>query len=190
MRYAEFERDPARRPPRRHVALREGTSEADYAACARLIAAREEGGFHEWLGRTREHAQKPRNALLVAESDIDGIVGYGRITWVPTPRFPAPDAAPEGYYLGGLIVADAYRRMGIGQRLTVARLRFIQRRAGDAWYLVNQGNRASIVLHERLGFHEATRRFTFPGVTFEGEGGIVGHRRFDARGTRCEGCTD
>jgi len=189
MRYAEFDPDPVRRPHRRHVALREAISEADYLACARLITARESGGLGTWVERTRKHAQGPRNALLVAESERDGIVAYGRVTWVPRPRYPAADAAPEGYYLGGLIVADSHRRMGIGQRLTVARLRFIQRRAGDAWYLVNVDNDASVRLHERLGFHEATRDFSFPGVMFDGDGGgMIGHRRFDNRGTRCEGC--
>ncbi|GLZ81690.1 hypothetical protein Afil01_64970 [Actinorhabdospora filicis] len=190
MHYAEFDPDPNHRPPRRHVALREATTEADYFACAKLISGHEDGDVRQWLDRTRRHAHGPRNALLVAESATDGIVAYGRVTWFPQPRYPGLDAAPEGYYLGGLIVADDHRRMGIGQRLTLARMRFIQRRSGDAWYLVNQTNAASILLHERLGFHEATRKFTFPGVSFEAPGGLVGHRRFDNRGVICPGCAE
>ncbi len=37
----------------------------------------------------------------------------------------------------------------------------------------NARNTASIELHERFGFEEITRRFSFPGLTFKGGEGIL-----------------
>ncbi len=91
----------------------------------------------------------------------------------PAPRAPLVPLAPEGWYLGGVIVRPAWRRRGIGAALTAERLAWIAQRAGEAYYFVNARNRASIALHEPFGFVEVTRDFAFPGVTFEGGEGIL-----------------
>jgi hypothetical protein len=46
-------------------------------------------------------------------------------------------------------------------------------RAEEMWYFTNAGNRASLRLHEALGFAEVSRDFMFPGVTFKGGVGVL-----------------
>lgn len=85
----------------------------------------------------------------------------------------AADCAPAGYYLVGLAVGSECRRQGVGTALTVARLDWVGQLASQAWYFANAGNVASMRLHERLGFREVTRAFSFPGVSFAGGVGIL-----------------
>jgi RimJ/RimL family protein N-acetyltransferase len=115
--------------------------------------------------------------LLVAEH-AGGIGGFGRITYLARERDASAHAVPEGYYLGGLFVATALRRLGIGLALTRARMDWVFERADRVWYFANARNVASIALHERAGFEEVTRRFEVPGVTFDGgEGALFVARR-------------
>ena len=114
----------------------------------------------------------PERHLVVAV-DRRAIVGYGRARlFEPSADAPA-DTAPRGYYLTGLFVDPRHRRRGIGEVLTTARLDWIAERAADAWFFANARNVTSIRLHERLGFEEATRHFSFPGLTFDGGEGIL-----------------
>jgi L-amino acid N-acyltransferase YncA len=53
------------------------------------------------------------------------------------------------------------------------RLDWIRRRAAEAWFFANARNTASIALHRELGFEEVSRRFSFPGLTFDGGDGIL-----------------
>jgi ribosomal protein S18 acetylase RimI-like enzyme len=100
-------------------------------------------------------------------------VGYGRARlFEPAPDAPA-DTVPPGYYLTGLFVLPEQRGRGIGTALTRVRLDWIGERAADAWFFANARNTASIELHRRLGFEEVSRRFSFPGLTFEGGEGIL-----------------
>ncbi len=99
-----------------------------------------------------------------------GIAKIRRFT--PPPDSP-PNMAPAGWYLSGVIVAEDYRRRGIGRRLTQARLNWIAERDRAAYYFSNARNRASIDLHRAFGFVELTRDFTFPGASFEGGVGIL-----------------
>ena len=52
-------------------------------------------------------------------------------------------------------------------------------RAEEMWYFTNAGNRASLRLHEALGFAEVTRDFVFPGVTFTGGVGVLCRAKLD-----------
>jgi ribosomal protein S18 acetylase RimI-like enzyme len=105
--------------------------------------------------------------LVVAEVD-EMILGYGRAgVFEPEPD-AAADTAPRGYYLTGVFVSHDQRRGGIGAALTQARLDWIGERADEAWFFANARNVASIELHLRFGFEEVTRRFSFPGLTFDG----------------------
>ena len=72
-----------------------------------------------------------------------------------------------------MIVAPALQRRGVGAELTRRRLQWIAERAGEAFYFVDAENRASRALHERFGFAELTRDFTYPGVTFPEGGGVL-----------------
>lgn len=101
------------------------------------------------------------------------IIGYGRARLhEPEPEAPA-DTAPRGYYLTGVFVRPDQRRGGTGAALTQARLDWISGRADDAWFFANARNTTSIELHRRFGFEEVTRRFSFPGLTFDGGEGIL-----------------
>jgi ribosomal protein S18 acetylase RimI-like enzyme len=80
---------------------------------------------------------------------------------------------PEGWYLGGVVVDPLQRRRGIGARLTRERLAWIAARAGQAYYFVNERNRASIDLHARLGFRELARDIRVTGLTFTGGVGLL-----------------
>jgi GNAT superfamily N-acetyltransferase len=74
----------------------------------------------------------------------------------------------------GLLVDERWRRSGLGERLTAARLAWVWEHAQACWFFANARNRASLDLHAKLGFHEVTRAFTFPGVTFDGGEGFLG----------------
>ncbi|GAA4903473.1 ribosomal protein S18 acetylase RimI-like enzyme [Stackebrandtia albiflava] len=188
MRYVEYESTPGRRLPKMAVAVRLSDRPQDLVVCAALSAEYNGEEPRRALVNAQQHVAKPRNALFVATGPDGGIVGYARISYVTTPPNPAPDSAPEGYYLGGMVIDPRFRRRGVGTRLTTERLKFIANRSADAWYLVNKDNRASIALHVAHDFHETTREFTFPGVVFDGPGGILCHKRLDESATRCRGC--
>jgi aminoglycoside 6'-N-acetyltransferase I len=101
--------------------------------------------------------------------------------WGKTHYWAGADApAPAGHYLGGVTVDPSFRRRGIGTALTQARLDWIWQRAGDAWYVVNVDNRASIDLHSRWGFVEVARAARFHTTEFAGGVGLL------MRGTRPE----
>jgi len=101
--------------------------------------------------------------LVVAEAD-ERIVGFGRIRRFEHPPACPADVAPDGWYLLGVQVSPAFRRAGIGTALTRVRLRWIARRADEAFYFTQAGNRASILLHRNLGFREIARDLEFPGA--------------------------
>jgi len=110
--------------------------------------------------------------LLVAELD-SRVAGFARIKYFRPSSSVPTNTCPEGWYLTGVIVAPRYRRQGIASALTRARLNWIAKRAGQAYYFANAQNRVSIELHERFGFVELTRDFVYPDVTFTGGEGIL-----------------
>lgn len=113
--------------------------------------------------------------VLVAENDDGDVVG-----WAKTHHWRHDDPpAPGGHYLGGVTVAEPWRRYGIGTALTEHRLAWIHERAEVAWCVTNARNEASIALHEGLGFREVTRGSRFHTTTFDGGVGVL----FRADGT-------
>ena len=156
----------------RPYVFREG-SVPDIEACVALalLAAPEHGptGWRESLLRDIENSE---HYLVVSETRGE-IIGYGRARlFEPEPDAPA-DTAPCGYYLTGVFVRPDQRRCGVGEALTHARLEWISTKAAYAWFFTNARNVASIRLHRRLGFEEITRRFSFPGLRFDGGEGIL-----------------
>lgn len=188
MRYVPYDASPSDKPPRMAIAVRLSDRPQDLIVCARLSAEYNGEEERAALVNAQQHVNKPRNALFVAVAPTDEVVGYARVSWVNRAVDAAANAAPKGYYLGGMVIDERFRRRGVGTRLTDARMKFIRARAPQAWYLVNQDNQASIDLHVPHGFHEATRDFTFPGVILDGPGGILCHARFDRRADICPGC--
>ena len=119
--------------------------------------------------------------LLLIAQHCDEVVGFGRVLYcVPEAESP-PNVAPEGWYLGGVVVSANHRRRGIGRELTRRRLEWlIARGVRVAWFVVNADNRASIDLHGAFGFRESTRDFVQKGVTFSGRGiGILFRAELD-----------
>ena len=79
------------------------------------------------------------------------VVAYGRVVrFEPEPA--TPDPAPRGWYLLGLVVDQAWRRRGIGEALTAARMTWVAGRADRIYYFTAHENRVSQELHRRLGF--------------------------------------
>jgi ribosomal protein S18 acetylase RimI-like enzyme len=160
--------------------IREGR-DADLEQCVALaIVAAPERSAGDWREALAREINSREHRLVVAESG-GAISGYGRASlFEPEPEAPV-DTAPRGYYLTGVFVHPSQRRTGIGAALTQARLDWISERAADAWFFANARNAASIALHERFGFEEVTRRFSFPGLRFDGGEGILFRLRFDHR---------
>lgn len=188
MRYVPYDPAPSHRPPKAAVAIRVATELDELIGCARLSAEYNEEDYRTALVNVQRHLIRPRNCVHIAVAPGERIVGYGRTTWVQTPPDPPPNVTPQGYYLGGLVVAADYRRRGVGDRLTAERLKLIGQRKQDAWYLVNRRNTASIALHDAHGFHESTRDFVFPGLVADEPGGILLHARLGPDASDCPGC--
>jgi ribosomal protein S18 acetylase RimI-like enzyme len=125
----------------------------------------------------------PERMLHVAD-DGGRIVAYARSAVFAPPADAPAKAAPAGWYLLGLVVDPAYRRRGIGQALTVARMAAIGKRADAVWYFANARNQASLDLHRDLGFVEVSRDFWFPDVTFEGGVGVLARADLSPRTER------
>lgn len=145
---------------------------ADCAAVAAIEAARD--GVDVELARRRYEVDLGDASRFVVVAVVDGeVVGFGRAGYIPRAQSDEPRPLPEGWYLLGLIVVDAWRRRGVGRALTEARLRWIAERAGVVRYFANVRNLASLRLHAQLGFVEVTHDFSGPGLSFEGGEGVL-----------------
>ena len=110
--------------------------------------------------------------LFVAEVAGE-IVGYARAVTYASGADAPPDVVPDGIYLMGLVVAEGWRRKGIAEQLTTARLEWGWARGDVVWYFASADNRPSLDLHSQLGFREVTRAFSYPGLTFTGGVGVL-----------------
>jgi ribosomal protein S18 acetylase RimI-like enzyme len=175
-RFAEYKPRPggtkARRRARADAQIVAATKR-DADAIARLTFEREGGTYQaarkrvdRWLAAATKDS---KNLMLVARVGRS-VVGYGRAGFVRG-RTDEDTDVPEGWYLGGVVVAPLLRRRVIVTLLTRRRIEWIaERGATEVYYFVNSLNRASIELHTPFGFIEVRRDFRFPGVTFSGGG--------------------
>lgn len=100
-------------------------------------------------------------------------IAFGRARRYECHADAAQDHVPAGWYLGGVIVEEAWRRRGIARALTAHRIEWIGERAREVYYVANRRNRASLELHAAFGFMKLNRSFTLPGVLFQGgDGGL------------------
>jgi ribosomal protein S18 acetylase RimI-like enzyme len=165
MGFADYQPEESRRGLSTAISVREALPD-DLAACARLIVTRTGGDVEDRRSRLQADLENPDSYVAVAASG-DEVVGYGGVIHHKlTPDHP-PGTAPTGYYLIGLIVAPGWRRHGIGELLTVDRMRWTADRADTIWYFANVANLAIQDLHQSLGFEEVTRDFTFPGAPLQ-----------------------
>ena len=107
------------------------TAEARDLAGLALIAA-------EWEGSTQtvqlklfekhlSHQETSQSLILVAEV-VGMVAGFGKCAYCKPPEDALANAAPDGWYLTGVIVAPQFRRRRIGHQLTQARLQWLARR--------------------------------------------------------------
>ena len=163
--FSTYEPDSVARTPVKHE-VREAV-QGDVESCVRIMMAREAGDHGRWRSRQRQCVESEAEGFFVAE--IEGaIAGFGRVQLPPPPKDPPPNGVPLGWYLIGVMVDSRWRRRGLGDSLTLARLGWVQQRANEVWYFANAKNRASIDLHEKYGFVKVTRDSTVAGVTFDG----------------------
>src|SRR5438477_12582908 len=85
-------------------------------------------------GNTPEEAAQRAQRVLSAPSESNRafvahvgsrVVGYGRAVYVSNTDQSAPDSAPHGWYMMGVIVTAEFRRRGVGTELTRHRLNWI-----------------------------------------------------------------
>ena len=158
--FADYRPDDSRQDPGTQVEVRPARIE-DLDACARLIVTRTGGPTAERLERLKADLQHPDRYTVVA--CVDGeVIGYGAVIHHELSPTDPPTTAPTGYYLIGLIVSPDWRRHGIGDLITVERMRWTAERADAIYYFANVANGAILDLHQRFGFTELTRDFTFP----------------------------
>ena len=169
--YARYQPGGTRRRLTAPVTIRP-PHEGDLDACAALIVARSGGDVHARRRRLATDLTDPGQYLAIAAVGRE-VVGFGQVMSFTAGPQPQSDVAPDGYYLVGLIVASDWRRHGIGERLTEARMDWVARRAHVVWAFANAANGPTLDLHRRLGFVEVTHSFTYPGVTFDGGVGVL-----------------
>lgn len=145
----------------------------DRAACARLAVERNGGDPRTWEARFTTDFADATVLVTVADLDEEGVVGVGRVGWMTMDGEASDDGTPDGYYLTDLIVAPAWRRHGLGEAITRARLAWVWERSDTAWYVVNASNLPSLDLHSRLGFRVVTDDVSLSGVTFVGGRGLL-----------------
>lgn len=143
----------------------------DLPFTAALAARREGGVIEEWAAIHGRLFDDERRVLLVAEHHRE-VIGYAWLAWL-TPEADGGHSAPDGWYLSGVVVAPAFRRRGVGRRLTQARVDWVLERGESAFYVVSASNQASRTLHAELGFREVASDFVLPGVVFANHDGIL-----------------
>jgi len=149
---------------------------SDLVEVAEIAAEREGQTLREWrlvFEQFLEESQTTERSLLLVAGLHEGVIGYGKAAYFTPPAGSAPNVAPEGWYLTGVVVRPEFRRRGVGKALTTARLAWIAARSAIVYYVANERNRVSIELHRAFGFSERTRDFYHPGVSFTDGAGIL-----------------
>ena len=166
-RFADFRPDVRRCPTA--VTVRPANP-GDFGAMARIQRRAGRAAHPESYRRA---VTDPDVYVVVAEcaspTGDPVVVGWGQTYHHET----ATDAAPAGYYLGGVTVDPDWRRRGVAASLTAARVQWVARRADEVFYVVNPRNLASIELHRPWGFEEVTRAPRLTGIEFDGGVGIL-----------------
>ncbi len=150
--------------------------ESDLDELAGIAAEWEGENVEDWLPimqQAFEESRRSDRSLLLVATFSGLALGYGRATFFSPPGNSPSNAAPEGWYLTGVVVRPGYRRRGVGAELTRERLARIAPLSTKAYYFANARNAVTIELHRRFGFQEMTRDFWFPRVRFTDGTGIL-----------------
>ncbi|MHB1533128.1 MAG: GNAT family N-acetyltransferase [Acidimicrobiales bacterium] len=167
-RFAAFDERHRRHDAELSVRL---AGEDDLAPLAQLAEAHS-GVSGGWAERLEADLSDDDRALFVAEVE-QAVAGYGRVRWFSPPPGSPTATGPAGWYLGGLVVAPAWRGCGAGAALTWARVGWVAESADEVWHYANARNAVSLALHAAVGFEEVTRDFSVPGVSFDGGVGVL-----------------
>ncbi len=138
---------------------------SDISACVAILREHDPSQHaQEWVARLARNVSDPDKGPVVAVID-DLVVGYARTMSFHRDAESPADAAPNGYYLLGVVIALSHRRRGVGRLLTEERLRWlVERGATSVYYYTHSNNVASERLHEQVGFRRLTRKFWFPAL--------------------------
>lgn len=174
--FAQYDPQAQRRPlPPGELCVRAATS-ADLDALADIAHAREGGdraAHRQGLESELHRHATTGDALLLAGCVGGRTAAFGRCgCFTPPPAAPA-NCIPPGWYLTGVVVRSADRRLGLGTALTQARIAWIFERSARVYYFVNSRNAASIALHARLGFREVARDIWTPTRGFDAGIGLL-----------------
>jgi ribosomal protein S18 acetylase RimI-like enzyme len=116
------------------------------------------------VARIETHLAEIANGLqfAVCVAQVDGVlVGYAMVGHRSMTVLGARNM-PDGIYLAGVYTSPAYRRCGIGHRLTHYRIQWAQSQSDRLYYYTHIDNHASIALHQGRGFREVSRDFEVP----------------------------
>lgn len=142
-------------------------------ACVALAVQREGGDPAAWRMSLESGLGATDRATFVGM--VGGqLAGYSTVAWLAPAIGHPTSAAPDGWYLLGLVVDPRFRRRGVGRRLTAERLRWLLGRTDQVWYFASSANQASIDLHTGFGFRLIAENLEFPGVRFTGTGLLFG----------------
>lgn len=158
--FADYRADADRQDLGTPIEVRPARDE-DLDPCAELIVTRTGGSAADRRERLVADLRNPDRYTVVACADGQ-VIGYAAVIRHEVSPTDPPNVAPTGYYLIGLIVAPDWRRHGIGDLLTEERMRWTAERATAVYYFANLANNPILDLHQRFGFTEVTRDFTFP----------------------------
>lgn len=95
------------------------------------------------------------------------------VGWAMAAHRAGHDDAPDGWYVGWLVVDPSWRRRGVAGALLDDLLAWTRARGDALFSLVNVQNLASLDLHAGRGFRELARAGSFAGVTFTGGTGLL-----------------
>jgi len=147
-------------------------------ACAEIAATREGDAPARWQEVFAAAMGDPQQIVLVAQVD-SVVVGYGKAAHLPL-RERGGRGVPNGWYLTGVVVRPEWRRRGIGEQLTRARINALAGQAESLHYFAAAVNAPTIALHAKLGFIEVGRDIDVPSVTFTGGAGVLFRRDLSA----------
>lgn len=129
--------------------------------------------FHAWLVPNRKFVPTERNPYA---TDMVAKKGSKIVGFVQLLEHPEDGQLYEGYWLFSLVVMNAYRGMGIGEKLSKAVIeRARENGAEEIRLLVNENNHKAIDLYRKLGFE--IKRISVLEKELEKEKAVHGYRR-------------